>query len=242
MIEFISAGVTVESPNSAEPIEILAPTTLSLNQSRITLIGANGSGKSTLARLINGLTIPTTGQVLVDGRDTILDGPVIRRDIGFIFADVEAQLVMPTPREDLELSLSRRKLKKNELHERIVEVLRRFDLHRLIDTPLQNLSGGQKQLIALASVLITKPKILICDEPTTRLDLYWKEIILEILQKLPQMIIHLTHDLDFAQKTERVLLIDSGSVQADGKGEDVVAHYRELMRTKLAERCAPDAI
>lgn len=242
MIEFIAAGLTVESPNSGTPIEILAPTTLTLNQNRITLIGANGSGKSTLARLINGLSIPTTGQVLVDGRDTILDGPAIRRDIGFIFADVEAQLVMPTAREDLQLSLSRSKLKKSELTERIVETLRRFGLQNLIDIPIQNLSGGQKQLLALASVLVTDPKILICDEPTTRLDLYWKEVILDILQDIPQMVIHLTHDLTFAQSTERVLLIDSGAVRADGKGTEVVSHYQTLMRAKLAEKRASDAI
>src|SRR5690606_21087524 len=97
MIKFKMAAVT--APDSG--VSILKPTTLTLTESRVSIIGANGSGKSTLARLINGLILPTSGSVKVDGMDTAKHGAAIRKTVGFLFTDPSAQLIMPTAVEDI---------------------------------------------------------------------------------------------------------------------------------------------
>ena len=94
-IELDRASVRVPLPGRGER-EVLAPTTLTLTEPRIGVIGANGSGKSTLARLLNGLVRPTSGRVSVEGRDVVRDGAAVRRLVGFCFTDPAAQLVMPT--------------------------------------------------------------------------------------------------------------------------------------------------
>ena len=104
-IDLEAAGVTAPGPDG--DVVILEPTTLSLTEQRIGLIGANGSGKSTLVRLVNGLVTPTSGRVLVDGVDVAREGAAVRRRVGFCFTDPSAQLVMPTCVEDVELSLRR---------------------------------------------------------------------------------------------------------------------------------------
>src|SRR6478735_8039744 len=102
VIELDAASVSVRVADGDQVI--LAPTTLTLTERRIALIGANGSGKSTLARLVNGLVTPTSGRVVVDGLDVAREGAAVRRQVGFCFTDPSAQLVMPTCVEDVELS------------------------------------------------------------------------------------------------------------------------------------------
>lgn len=231
MIVFESASVAVLANTSMRddgaPLTILRPVSLTLSEHRVAVIGANGSGKSTLARLINGLVTPSTGRVLVNGLDTVKHGTKVRSQVGFLFADADAQIVMPTPLEDVALSLRRLGLTRSERDDRAHEVLVRFGLGWLATAPVQALSGGQKQLLAIASVLAVEPQILVCDEPTTRLDLRWRHYVDELLAALPQQLIHVTHDLDAAALTERCLVIADGSVLADGQGDWAVEQYRE---------------
>ena len=124
---------------------------LELTEHRIGVIGANGSGKSTLARLLNGLVLPSRGSVTVDGLDTRHDGAAIRRQVGFVFTDPDAQIVMPTVAEDVEFSLRRRQLSRAERRELVAAALDRYGLAGLGDRPAHLLSGGQKQrAVALA--------------------------------------------------------------------------------------------
>src|SRR5450756_3952 len=106
MIEFESAGVVVPGPGG-DDVRILEPVTCTLSEPRVSVIGPNGSGKSTLVQLINGLALPDRGVVRVNGLDTVTDGPAVRRQVGFVFTDPDAQLVMPTVVEDVLLSLRR---------------------------------------------------------------------------------------------------------------------------------------
>src|SRR5665647_2081532 len=106
MIEFESAGVVVPGPRG-EDVRILEPVTCTFPERRVSVIGPNGSGKSTLVRLINGLALPDSGAVRVNGLDTVTDGPAVRRQVGFVFTDPDSQLVMPTVVEDVVLSLRR---------------------------------------------------------------------------------------------------------------------------------------
>jgi len=200
-----------------------------LGETKIVVLGANGSGKSTLARLLNGLVLPTAGSVEVDGLDTRSHGAQIRRRVGFVFTDPDAQIVMPTVGEDVTFSLRRRGLSRQETSARVQQVLERFGLAGHADHAAHLLSGGQKQLLAIASVLVTEPEVLVCDEPTTLLDLRNARMVAELLHGLPQQVVLVTHDLDRLLDWDRVLVVDRGRVVADGPPASTVAAYRTLM-------------
>ena len=207
---------------------VLRDVDLSLAERRVAVIGANGSGKSTLARMLNGLVLPTSGRVLVDGHDTRRDGAAVRRLVGFVFTDPDAQIVMPTVAEDIAFSLRRAGLARAERDRRVADVLCRFGLADHADQPAHLLSGGQKQLLALAAVLVTEPSVLVCDEPTTLLDLRNAARVSELLAALPQQVVLVTHHLDLVESYERVLVVDEGRIVHDGPPRESVAAYRAL--------------
>jgi biotin transport system ATP-binding protein len=210
-------------------VVILQPTTLDLTEHRIALIGANGSGKSTLARLVNGLAEPSEGTVVVDGLDVSQHGAEVRRRVAFVFTDPAAQLVMPTAAEDVALSLRRTHQDKKVRRAAAVEVLGRFGLEELADRSVHTLSGGQRQLLALAGVLATDPAIVVADEPTTLLDLANTRLIADLLFGLEQQLLLVTHDLGLAVRCDRVLVVDDARVAFDGDPEQAVAFYRESL-------------
>ncbi len=208
---------------------ILDHVNLELSEHRIGIIGANGSGKSTLARLINGLGEPSSGRVLVDGADVARHGRDIRRRVGFVFSDAENQIVMPQVRDDVAFSLRRLKLSRAERNTRVDAALSRFGLGSFADASPHTLSGGQKQLLALASVLVMEPELIIADEPTTLLDLRNRLRIAVEFASLPQQLIVVTHDLELLSDFDRVLCLDGGRVIADGAPGEVCDQYRRLM-------------
>ena len=222
-LELDGAGVDVDAPDGRRTI--LAPTSLSLTERRVGVVGANGSGKSTLARLLNGLVSPTAGRVLVDGLDVARDGTAVRRRVAFCFTDPAAQLVMPTCVEDVELSLRRHEKDGARRRARALEVLERFGLGAHADVSVHALSGGQKQLLALAGVLATEPDVLVADEPTTLLDLANTRRVADLLFGLEQQVVLVTHDLDHARRCERVLVVTDGRISYDGSAEAAVDHY-----------------
>ncbi|WP_449279368.1 energy-coupling factor ABC transporter ATP-binding protein [Leucobacter sp. GX0328] len=229
MIELRSATVTAPTGDAT----ILHPTNLELSEQRISIIGGNGSGKSTLARLINGLVAPSSGAVTVSASggpplDTMRDGAAVRRLVGFVFTDPAAQLIMPTVVEDVSLSLRRSHRDKRERHAAALAALERFGLDALADRSVHTLSGGQKQLLAIASVLTGEPAIVVADEPTTLLDLRNARKIGDLLMGLPQQTVVVTHDLELAARAERTLVIDGGRIAFDGAPDTAIAHYREL--------------
>ncbi len=235
MITFDAATVVAQTTApDGRPAEltVLNPVSCVLTERRVAVVGANGSGKSTLARLVNGLVAPTSGRVLVDGLDSVRDGAAVRRRVGFVFTDPDAQLVMPTPREDVALSLRRLPLDRPERDARVHAVLERFGLADRAEVSVHALSGGQKQLLALAGVLATEPAVLVCDEPTTLLDLRWRRVVDELLDGLDQQVLHVTHDLAAAARADRVLVVDGGRVVWDGPAPDGVEHYRDLMAVR----------
>jgi biotin transport system ATP-binding protein len=221
--------VAVSVSTADGDIALLHPTTLTLSEQRIALIGSNGSGKSTFARLLNGLIEPTAGRVTVDGLDTKKDGAAVRRRVGFVFTNPDSQLVMPTSIEDIALSLRRTIKDKEARRTRAREVLTELGLADRADTSIHALSGGQKQLLALAGILATDPDVLIADEPTTLLDLRNTQLIADRLFALRQQLILVTHDLDLALRCERAIVIDDARVAFDGEPAEAVAFYRALV-------------
>ena len=208
---------------------LLSEVSLLLTEQRIAVIGANGSGKSTLARCLNGLVLPTSGTVTVDDLDVAKQGREVRRIVAFGFTDPAAQLVMPTVVEDVELSLRPQHPRRAERRAAALDWLRHFGLEAQAEQSVHSLSGGQRQLLALASVLATGPRVLVADEPTTLLDLRNSREIAALLFGLEQQLVLVTHDLDLAARCERVLWVDAGQIAGDG-GPEVVENYRESVR------------
>lgn len=226
LIEFRGAAVTYDGE------QILAPLTVSLSEQRIGIIGSNGSGKSTTVRLINGLIEPTSGQVLYDGLTPDKRGKDIRKRVGFVFSDAESQIVMPRVSDDVAFSLRRFKLPREEVKRRVAEALERFELTDRAENSPHTLSGGEKQMLALASVLVIEPDTIIADEPTTLLDLRNRRRIVHELMSLDQQLIVVTHDLEMLRGFDRVLVIDDGALAYDGTPDDAIAFYTDLMDAK----------
>lgn len=213
-------GVTVRVDGrtvvDALSVELTAPS--------IAVIGANGSGKSTFARLLNGLVEPTEGRVRVHGLDTVRDRRALRRRVGFVFTNPDAQILMPTPAEDLALSLRGRP--RAEATDRVQAVLAEHGLRDHADAPASSLSGGQRQMLALASVLITEPRLIVADEPTTLLDLRNARRIGDLLLAQTAQLVLVTHDLDLAARCETAILFEDGRIAAAGAPGPVIDRYR----------------
>ena len=209
--------------------QVLDDITLDLAGHRIGIVGGNGSGKSTLARLCNGLVIPTSGKVSVRGHDTAKELAEVRRLVGFVFQDPDLQIIMPTVAEDLAFSLRPARLPKQEVEARVDLWLEKYGLLSHKDHPAHLLSGGQKQLLAIAAILITEPQILIFDEPTTLLDLKNKLRIMDVVSGLDQQVIVVTHDLEFLTDFDRVIVLDQGRIAADDLPGPALTAYRRLV-------------
>ena len=232
MIRLDGAGVTVSLPASgqARTRVLLHPTTLELAERRIAVIGANGSGKSTLLRLLNGLVLPSVGQVRVHGLDTARQGREVRKLVGFVFTDPLAQLVLATPADDVELSLRPLVRDRSERRAQALQLLAGRGLAHVADQSVYDLSGGERQLVALTSVLAARPRIVVADEPTTLLDLRNRDQVRDALAALEQQVVLPTHDLDLAAEADRVLLVDGGRILADGKPAEAIGAYLRLVR------------
>lgn len=209
---------------------VLRNVNLSLTEHRIGIIGANGSGKSTLVRMINGLVTPTSGAVSVDGLNVARRAREVRRKVGFIFTNPDNQIVMPTVQEDVAFTLRRRGLSPAQIAERTAAALQQFGLTEHADHPAHRLSGGQKQLLALAAVLVAEPATIVADEPTTLLDARNARRIGNLLQTLPQQVIVVTHHLDLVEDFDRVIVIDAGEVVADGAPAHSLTAYLALLQ------------
>ena len=209
--------------------QVLRDVSLTITERRVAVVGANGSGKSTFARLLNGLVVPDEGTVLIDGLDTKTQGKAVRRKVGFVFQDPDTQIVYPTVEEDIAFGLKNLKLDKAEIARRVGVVLDLYGLTEHRTRPAHLLSGGQKQLLAICSVLVMEPAYVVFDEPTTLLDLRNKRKIVEIVAGLPQTAIFISHDLDLLGGFDRVLVFDGGRVVADDRPSAAIARYLELM-------------
>ncbi|WP_160005023.1 energy-coupling factor ABC transporter ATP-binding protein [Rhizobium sp. 18055] len=220
-IRFESAGVSYGART------VLQPLTLDLTENRIGIIGLNGSGKTTFARLINGLTKPTTGRVVVNGRDTS-DDKAASSDVGFIFQSPQNQIILPVVRDDIAFGLKSRGFSKAEIDAKVAEVLARFNAGHLADRRAHELSGGELQLAALCSVLATGPGILILDEPTNQLDLRNRGLVQRLIESLHETTIIITHDLELIAGYERVLVFHAGQLVADAPAADAIRRYKEI--------------
>jgi cobalt/nickel transport system ATP-binding protein len=172
---------------------------------RLALIGANGSGKSTLLHLLDGLYFADAGSVTVMGEtlteelvETPPFGPRFRKEVGFVFANSDAQLFCATVEQELAFAPLQLRWPREQIDRRIIETLELLEITHLRDRTPQALSSGEKKRVALASVLVVGPSVLLLDEPTAGLDPRSQSILLEILLSLHEAgmtIITATHEL-----------------------------------------------
>lgn len=194
---------------------VLRDLSVSIREPRVAILGGNGSGKSTLARMLNGLILPSSGAVTVDGLDTRTDGRAVRQRVGFVFQNPDVQIVYPTVEEDVGFGLKARKVPKDEIARRVTAVLDRYNLTRYRHQPAHQMSGGEKQLLAIAGVLVLEPAHVVFDEPTTLLDLRNRRTVIQVIRELPQKAVVVTHDLDMVMDFDRALVLEEGRIVID---------------------------
>lgn len=232
MIEFRGAGLKVDEydiDGAHRQVTILDGIDLVLSERRVAVIGPNGAGKSTLLQMVNGLVEPTSGEVIADGVNPVQDPRRARRQAGYIFTDPRSQLVMSTPLADVELSLRQRIRNRAQRHQCALDLLTRRGLGDIAARSVHDLSGGERQLVALTSVLAVEPTIILADEPTTLLDLRNREQLRRAFEELDQQILCSTHDLELAASMDRAIAVESGRIVDDGPAGEVVSRYRERM-------------
>ncbi|MCL2468275.1 MAG: energy-coupling factor ABC transporter ATP-binding protein [Micrococcales bacterium] len=208
---------------------------LVLDERRIAVVGANGSGKSTLLRLLDGLVAPETGSVRLGALDTVRDGRQVRQQVGFCFQDPADQIVMPVVADDIAFGLKNRGVPLAGRDAQVAAVLDRFGIGHLAQRTAATLSGGEKQLVALAAVLVCGPATVLFDEPTGTLDLARSLRFAELLADLDVQAVVATHDLDLLDGFDRVLVLDHGRVVADDAPGPALTAYRDL--AVWAARC-----
>ena len=209
------------------------------------LIGANGAGKSTVMKLLLGLAGPgagkesgsqTEGRILVDGLE-VLPGNLaeIRRKLGFVLQNSDNQMFMPTVIEDMLFGLLNYGMSRQEALQRADSVLKELGQEKLRDLYNHKISGGEKRMAAVATVLAMDPEVLLMDEPTSALDPYNRRIIINTIRSLPRTKIITSHDLDMIYDTcSRVILLSQGTVAADGPAEEILKD-RELLEANRME-------
>lgn len=188
------------------------------------IIGANGSGKSTLLLLIMGVLFPDSGEVLVgDVTVTRKNLSIIRQQLGMVFQDSDDQLFMTTVFDDIAFGPRNYRLDEKEVKTRVEEALEMVGIPHLADRAPFKLSGGEKKVAAIASILSMKPDILIMDEPTSGLDPKSRRRLINILQGFSHTQAIASHDLDMVMATcERVIIINNGEIAASGPTTDIL--------------------
>ena len=188
---------------------------------RVALLGLNGSGKSTLLLHTNGLCIPDSGSVNVGGIPvTKKTAPLVRQTVGMVFQNADDQLFMPTVEDDVAFGPRNMMLPEEEVE------LRKHSS--------QELSGGQRRAVAIATVLSMEPSILILDEPTANLDRATRRKLIEILNTLTHTVVIATHDLELALEfCNRAIFMDSGHIAADGQVYDILTDHPLMERTGM---------
>lgn len=196
----------------------------------IGLIGANGVGKSTLLKLLVGLQTDYQGDILLNGRSVKEEGPSeIRRQTGYVFQDSDSQLFMSTVYEDVAFAPRNYGYSEEEVKIRSMEALKKVDMEEQKDAQIYRMSGGQKKLVSIATILSMDPHIILLDEPSVALDPKNRRNLIHILKELNGLKIIASHDLDFIYDTcERTLLMADGEIIKDAETEDILKD-RELL-------------
>ncbi|MFD2612411.1 ATP-binding cassette domain-containing protein [Paenibacillus gansuensis] len=194
----------------------------------VSIVGGNGSGKSTLVKLMNGLLKPSLGKVLVFGENTD-PGNIqkIRQLVGVVFQNPEEQMVGNTVEEDIAFGLQNLRIPRDEMMSRIDRILKLLQLEELRNRSVRTLSGGQKQLVTIAGILVMQPQVIIFDEAASMLDPQSAGKVHDVMSGLHRMgftIVQVTHDPEDILRADRVLILHHGRLTFDGDVLTLLKH------------------
>ena len=202
----------------------------------VCILGHNGSGKSTLAKLLVGLLEARKGSILIDGEE-LSEKSVdnIRKKIGIVFQNPDNQFVGITVKDDIAFGLENRCVPKEEMLRLIDEFSEKVRMRQFLDRNPEDLSGGEKQRVAIAGVLAMNPEIIIFDEATSMLDPQGVAEVMEVIDRLKNQktIISITHNLNEAIKADKVIVMNEGKVVLSGTPLDVFKNMDVIKESKL---------
>ena len=220
--------------------EAVKGVTLSIEEgSFVALVGHNGSGKSTLARLLNGLFVPTNGDVVVYGVNTKDEKRIydVRSRVGMVFQNPDNQMIATNVADDIAFGPENLGVEREEIISRVDWALEQVGMSEYRDGTPFKLSGGQKQRLAIAGVLAIKPSVMVLDEATAMLDPKGRDEVMAVTRKLNReegmTVVHITHYMDEALGADRLIVMNDGLVVADGKPSEVFKQYGLLRQIKL---------
>ncbi|HLO03302.1 MAG TPA: energy-coupling factor transporter ATPase [Symbiobacteriaceae bacterium] len=230
-----------QSPGGAENPPVLKGVNLTVRRGEfVAILGANGSGKSTLARHLNGLFLPTAGEVRVDGLLTSDEAALwpIRDRVGMVFQNPDNQIVAAVVEEDVAFGPENQGLPPAQIRERVAAALGSVGLLPLREREPHLLSGGQKQRVAIAGALALQPSCLVLDEPTAMLDPAGRAEVAEVVQRLRaelgMTVIWITHHMEEAALADRVVVMADGQVVLEGAPRQVFQATEQLRALRLA--------
>jgi len=210
---------------------VLRGVSFTLNEGeRLALLGPNGVGKSTLLQHLNGLLLPVSGEVRIGGLPVTEENlRAVRARVGFVFQNPDDQLFLPSLQEDVAFGPLNAGATRQEARAQATAALAGLGIERYADRAAHHLSGGEKRLAALATVLVSRPELLVLDEPTGELDARARQRIVRLLQQRPETLVVATHDLEAAGAVcHRALVLSAGSVAYDGALDTLLADRGRL--------------
>lgn len=233
-------NVTFEYESDDKSVGVLKDFSVSFEKGAFTaVLGHNGSGKSTLAKLLNGLLVPESGRVIVDGMDTADESKSIeiKRTVGMVFQNPDNQLVATVVDEDVAFGLENLGISHSEMVKRVEDALKAVDMSEYAKSAPHNLSGGQKQRVAIAGIIAMEPECIVFDEPTAMLDPKGRKEVMEVILRLCRekgiTVILITHYMNEAALADRAIVMDKGAIVLDGKPSDVFGKIDILKQAGL---------
>ncbi len=200
----------------------------------VAVLGHNGCGKSTVAKLINGILVPASGKVIVDGLDTSDDSKItdVRRTVGMVFQNPDNQIVATIVEDDVAFGPENLGVPPEEIRKRVDDALKAVGMYEFRGREPHRLSGGQKQRVAIAGIIAMNTKCIVMDEPTAMLDPYGRQEVMDTIQMLNKergiTVILITHYMDEAVKADRVVVMDKGEIVLDGAPREVFKNVDKL--------------
>ena len=201
----------------------------------VAVIGANGAGKSTLMHHLNGTLVPTSGSVRV-GDVPVLPSTLrdVRRTVGMVFQDADDQLFMPTVGEDVAFGPANMGLPSEDVERRVHEALETVGALHLLERPPYRLSGGEKRMVSIATVLAMQPDIMVMDEPTNHLDARARRNCIALLRSFKHARIIVSHDLDMVMDVcNRIIVLNQGRLVADDTPQAIFSNAALLEECHL---------
>lgn len=239
VIDIVNLNFQYDEGDEGEDVRVIKDVTIGIERGSFTaIIGRNGSGKSTLAKNTNGLLLPSSGDVLVEGWNTKSDEDIwkIREKLGMVFQNPDNQIVSSVVEDDVAFGPENLGIDPILIRERVEGALSAVRMGDFKDKAPHQLSGGQKQRIAIAGVVAMRPDCIVFDEPTAMLDPRGRQEVMMIIEELNKegiTVVLITHFMEEAALADRVIIMDEGQVKLDGTPGQVFKHRDELIEMRL---------